>query len=300
MDWIKFGWGADFSPDFSKDENMYLDMSKLTTNTKPLLEVSTRVIQTIASTYPGPYQLMATGGIDSQAMIWCWHHSGIPFTITTFRYIGAETYAQYLNQHDTVQLEQFCDKLNIKIQYLDFNVIDFIENHMTKYASEYHCTSPQICSHMKMCEILNDNGTVLLSGNFNVDFVYNYTILGLKRYTDKTKKPIIPFFFLHDPELAGITTPKRLTHNNAYEKKIQFYRELGIPIIPQPNKQSGFEIIKDYYDSRTDLKISFKEKLRYSNKPSKRKFDIMFRYRYHDLIPYRDQLVVVNLNNNKY
>jgi hypothetical protein len=146
---------------------------------------------------------------------------------------------------------------------------------------------------MKMSEIVAD-GTTIFSGNFVDDLAYNYTILGLKRYADISGKKCIPYFFLHDSELAGFR--HKPVFGSAYEKKIQFYTSLNIPIIPQLKKQTGFEVIKDYYDTRKDLVVPPKMRIKYASMPSKRKFDLLFRYMLMEKIKYVDQVIYIRSN----
>ena len=75
-----------------------------------------------------------------------------------------------------------------------------------------------------------------------------------------------------------------------YTDRVAAVLQLGIPIISQPQKQTGFEKIKEYYDDQP-ARVNPREKLKYSNKPSKRVFDILFRYRLTDKIKYQDQIV---------
>jgi hypothetical protein len=148
---------------------------------------------------------------------------------------------------------------------------------------------------MRMSEMIS-NGTVIFSGNFVNSFpLYTLTILGLKRYADNSNRSIIPFFLLHDPELAGVlrNNPKLTAVNDYSTKKYDAYRSLEVPVIPQPGKQTGFEVIKDYYDTRKDLVVSPKIRIKYASMPSKRKFDLLFRYMLMEKIKYVDQIAYV-------
>jgi hypothetical protein len=296
MDWMKFGWGENFSPTFSPESNFHVDISNIRHSNKNLLEVSRRVITDIISKYPPPYYLMVSGGVDSQALLWCWINSGIDFTPVSVRYVGAPEYRSVLNQHDLDELNTFSTNHKLSVKYIDFDIIEFLEKDLETFAVTYQCTSPQLCTHMRISELVSD-GTVIFSGNFMRDVFYTYTILGLKRYADITKRNIIPFFLLYDRELAGLRGNNN--YERGYKEKVRFYKDLGIPIVPQTNKLTGFEVLKDYYDTRTDLVVTTKEKLKYAKKDSKRKFDILFRYRLGDKIDYQDEIVIVN-SNNKY
>jgi hypothetical protein len=299
MEWMKFGWGSSFNPEFDKYSKLYIDIANIKYTKQSLLEVSKKVIDQITSTYPEPYYLMVSGGIDSQALLWCWLNSGKKFTPISIRYIGAPEYKEVLNQHDLDELETFSAHHELNITYVDFDVINFLEKDLETYAINYQCTSPQICTHMKMSELITD-GTVIFSGNFmNNAFLYTYTILGLKRYADITKRNFIPFFFLQDNVLAGLAGSP-LEYQNDYESKVEFYKDLGVPVVPQKNKQTGFEEIKDYYDTRDDLVITTTDRLRYASRPSKRKFDIIFRYKLTEKVKYNDNITILGPTNNKY
>ena len=73
-----------------------------------------------------------------------------------------------------------------------------------------------------------------------------------------------------------------------YDIKINRFKQAGFPVIPQQNKFSGFEKIKDYYDKVPNL-VTLKDRLQYANKPSKRAFDIAFRYKLADTIGFHEK-----------
>jgi hypothetical protein len=295
MEWIKFGWGSDFNPNFNKHSNFHVDLRNIIYNNKPLLEVSSRVINEITKKYPPPYYLMVSGGMDSQLMIWCWLRANVDFIPVSVRYTGASDFKDVLNEHDLVELNTFAENNNISVQYKDFDVIHFLENDLESYAMKYQCTSPQICTYMAMSEMIQ-TGTVFFSGNFARELGYTYTILGLKRYTDISKRNFIPFFLLHDPELAGVHVPLAVKPTDYGIDKFKSYSSLGVPVVLQSKKQTGFEAIKDYYDTRKDLTVPPNIRLKYASMPSKRKFDLLFRYMLMEKIKYIDKVSYVMPN----
>ena len=287
MDWIKIGYGLEFSPVFAVDKKLYISFENMIKSSDDIVVVANRAIKKITESYPPPYTLMVSGGIDSQTMLWLWIQSRVPFNAVSFRYLDADK-TGYLNDHDLVELRKFSEIHNIDVTYKDFDILHFLENELQQVAETYQCTSPQICTHMKMSESIKD-GTIVFSGNFASDTLhYDYTIFGLKRYADLSRRNIIPFFLLHDRELAGVIQHQKKYPN--YTDRVAAVLQLGIPIISQPQKQTGFEKIKEYYDDQP-ARVNPREKLKYSNKPSKRVFDILFRYRLTDKIKYQDQIV---------
>lgn len=293
MKWIKLGWGKNCSSDFTENSTFCVDLSGIVHSEKTLLEASSECIQKITEEYPEPYYLFASGGVDSQSMIWCWMNSGKPFTVVSFRYVHDGV---AYNEHDLEQLEQFSLKYGISVEYKYFDPIEFVETQLYSYATKYQCTSPQICTHMRMSEEIKD-GTVIFSGNFSSHSQYNYTIFGIKRYTDISGRSIIPFFFLHDAELAGFTNKVNSRESyseiaDTYLHKISSLKKAEIPIMPQAQKYTGFEKIKEYYDKQKN-RVTVLDRIKFANMPSKRIFDILFRYRLTETIKYKDKILYI-------
>ena len=124
--WIKYGWGDSLKEEWSPDESLTMDytefdISKLSSDP---ISAAIEAVEEISKTYPGPYTLMCSGGVDSQAMIWAWHKAGVPFNIVSIRYISDGI---FFNQHDLVQLDEFCSKYNFTVNYKDFDLINFLK-----------------------------------------------------------------------------------------------------------------------------------------------------------------------------
>lgn len=236
------------------------------------LEAAFLAIEDITNNYPAPYTLMLSGGIDSQVMLWCWLKSGKKFDVRTVRYNDG------LNDHDIKDMSEFCRQHNLKFVLFDFDLLNFLEVEYSTYAERYRCSSPQICTHMKMCEDIV--GTTIFSGNFadTNKLSIDEAIMGMHRYSVSSGQSVIPFFFLHTPELAFSLRQSESTLK--YENRIQAYQNAGFPIIPQTKKQTGFELVKDLYDKTHAHLVTPKTKLEFFSRPSKRVFDLLLRYPY--------------------
>lgn len=306
MKWIKFGWGDSFLPSPLKSTDKFHVEFPPTNNTtleRSIVEVANEVIKKISHSYPSPYNLFVSGGVDSQTMLWLWKRSGVPFNAISIVYENPNGVTP-LNEHDLVQLKEFATIHDIPITYKEFDLINFLEHELPQYAIRYQCTSPQICTHMKMSECC-DQGTVIFSGNFKDYAPYTYTILGMKRYADMSERNVIPFFLLHDETLASYTSgisvkPREhlseIVNDWVYTSKIEILHKIGIPVIRQKTKYNGFEKVKEYYDEQ-DSKYSLVtplDRLKFVDQPSKRAFDILFRYRLTNLVKYQDQVIYIN------
>jgi len=271
------------------DKNIIDFRSQLPVKIKPL-EAAELTVQSILNNYPPPYHLMISGGVDSQAMLHSWVKFGSDFIPTSVIYNN-------FNFHDIDNIKLFYKNY---VQYINFDLLTFLELEYDTYSAKYRCSSPCISAYIKMIE--NLQGTIIFSGDPFIENKPRLTdaILGLYR-ASMDKKNLIPYFFLHTPELMysftnqGLFDKKEYIMLNDYEKKIYNYRINGFPIFPQQNKYSGFEKVKDFYDSNFRDLIAPKNRLKYANKPSKRTFDLLYRYPYEE--KYNDMDLTFLLNN---
>lgn len=260
----------------SKDgKNLEREIQIHLIDTEDCLTELIRFAREIGASHPAPFYLFASGGIDSQAMIFAWSKSGIPFTVVHVDYHG-------LNAHDRGNIVEFCESLNVPLEIKSFDLLHFLENDLDRYARTYLCASPQICTHIAFSELVE--GTKIFAGNFATGHLQGIdnTIFGLQRYATISSKSLIPFFLMQDYRVSSAAIKANIlledSHDH-YKSKCELYRSLGIPIIPQDDKQTGFEIVKEYYDQFSN-RVSSDMKLRHSALPSKRVFDQLFRNKY--------------------
>jgi hypothetical protein len=241
-------------------------------------------INRIVATYPAPYTIFATGGVDSQAVIQMWRKSGHKFNVVSVRYNNN------LNEHDLTTLREFSKQFNFDVRYIDFDIIDFLENRLEEYVLKYQCRSPQICAHMAISELVPE-GTVIFSGNIpqggRMEFVVD--LLPLYTYRDISRSTLIPFFLMEDKDIAGaylrenIKITKPYSGVSQYENKCKLYNHFGLTVIPQEDKLTGFEKLKEYYESKKHL-VNRQLRLQSMDYPSKWVFDIIFRYKWFNVI----------------
>lgn len=299
MDWIKFSWGDGSIWDYKDNQPFIIDLSNIVETDKSPIDTCIDGINEIVKIYPPPYTLFLSGGIDSQAMLYAWIKSGVPFKAVSFIYNG------FYNNHDLFMLDIVRKKFNITVKYYDVDYFYFLHNELQSYAKEYICNSPQITFHMKMSEFITE-GTTIFSGNpLNLTALtgnsgLDYTILGLYRYQLKTNRSIIPFFFCHCPKIVysfhktyvETTVPLvRQFELKKYDVKNLHYLNSGFDIIPT-KKYSGFEQYKNFYDNIPNS-ITATEKLKYQRFASKRNFDYLFRYRLFEINNYNTELRLI-------
>ena len=243
-------------------------------------------IEYITKNYPAPYTLYLSGGVDSQAMLYAWNKSGVPYK--TF----SAVYNDSLNEYDICNMREFSAQHNITINYHDFDLSSFLENEHDYYANEYRCGSPQITTFMKLAELTTE-GTVIFSGQF-IMFPKHHGRLGipdknnwgLYHYGVKSNKNIVPFFFLETPELAyafDVMTPEiqKFHTPGSYMDKVKAFQFNGFPVIEQEEGFNGFEKIKILYETNPPRQPTIQEKIsRLSTQSSNKKFDVLYRNKY--------------------
>lgn len=250
-------------------------------NRLPLYTAAKLAIESIIDSYPSPYNLMVSGGVDSQAMLYLWNKFG-----KNFKPISIVYNTDY-NLFDILDKKVIKYQHDFDIEYMNFDILSFFKGEVHEYAIEYKCSSPCINAHIKMSE--NIEGTVIFSGDFigNTNLPLSNAILGLYR-ASLTRKNLIPFFFLHTPELAyslqhHIDIQKILEDKKniqVYNRKTLLYTRNGLLVIPQPSKGTGFEKIKDYYDENFSDLVPKIDRIRFATRHSKRTFDLLLRYPY--------------------
>lgn len=245
------------------------------------LDAAHYTIEKIKENHPPPYTLYLSGGVDSQAMLWAWHSSGSKFD--TF----SAVYNDILNDYDLEELRAFSIKFNININYHNFDLLNFLEQEHETFARKYLSGSPQITTHIKLASLTKE-GTVLFSGNFmnrsGSGLTENHA--ALFRYGRIENRSIIPWFFLETKELAYGFQQYRFKNwkekfATEYDYKCYLYSVGGFPIIPQKQKYTGFEKVKDYIDNnppRSPDKTHFFN--RTTKQSSKRLFDVLYRNKY--------------------
>ncbi len=251
------------------------------TNRNPVinapLDAALLTVDYITKHYPAPYTLFLSGGIDSQAMLYSWYLSKVPFN--TF----SGVYNFDLNSHDLENLKLFSSQFNIDINFVHFDLFNFLKNEYSEYALNYRCGSPHICTYMKMSEMVS-SGTCIFSGNFILDprIFIDRNNWGLYKFAKKTNKPLVGFFFSETEELAYSFLPSIKVNQiaNQTSARIQAYQSNGFPVIPQIEKYTGFEKVKEYYDLNFPKPNYKKIETIHLKQRSTRTFDLLYRNKY--------------------
>lgn len=232
--------------------------------------------------------LCLSGGADSQAMIQCFYEAGLNFDVY------ALVFNNDLNIHDISFAREYTKKHNIKLNEVEINIHTFLTRENQDYAIKYNCYSPHFNTHFKLYNILRERGytSVVSGGNAPVQSLeldnrvswgggYGRNQLSFIKYSQISGFLCQGNFLSFYPQLAwsiSILTP--ITHymrptshitwkeklsrdEERYRDKITGYRSVGLDVIPQQTKYTGFELVKKYYEDMTGDGWTFEKRFRY-------------------------------------
>lgn len=295
MDWINFsrpGLDPSLNALLSYDPNhsCYINLKNMVVPHETVIQESIKVVKHISETRPGPYYLMASGGIDSQSMLYAWKQSKVPFKIISF------TYNQTFNEHDLIPLKLFAKQQDLEVEYRDIDHFNFLNTELKTYAEKYICASPHITFYMKFADTIKD-GTVIFSGEpiLSAGLTTNYSQLGLYRYEKFSGRSIVPYFFLYSPSFSkawydhilDIMELNKEFNLTSYSLRAFAYMTAGFPIIPT-KKLTGFENYKLFFDRHPEL-ITLQDNLKYRKKPHV--YDILYRFPLYDIHKIKETII---------
>lgn len=206
-----------------------------------------------------------SGGLDSEWVAWSLLKADRVFTPAIMRY---HANGQFLNTHDFVFAERWCDSNNISPVYFDLDVVDFFGNgKFLEYAKNYYCNSPQLCCHLWLIEqigkfvILPGDPTSAKNGEQFVlpDLkMYSYDVLFHKR--DMKGIARLHLFDEETMELGyeqmQLAQKRTLTEIDGligpkfnYHCKEVFYRLSGMDFERRPQKFTGFEQVRQWFST---------------------------------------------------
>lgn len=251
--WLKWGYdGIPNSPKTSKESVFEIQITK--TISKPVKSYHEELVdnaKSIRETYSGKFDLLFSGGIDSEVILRIYRDLGIPLNVFIFRY------ENNYNHRDVAQAIKTCDTLNVKYSLIDFNLEKFFENDAYSIWSKCYAGTSGWLPHMKMTEYL-DGIPIIGSGEpywrKQQDASWMFELdEGAKAWTvyhTTIKREVISDWYEHSPEiiLAHMNLPIiNDLINNRISGRLSSYSSKGIihkeiwPDVDLRQKLVGFE-----------------------------------------------------------
>jgi hypothetical protein len=196
------------------------------------------------------FDLLLSGGIDSEIILRIYHSLKIPINVYIFEYEN-----EY-NRRDVIQALALCEELKITPKIIHFNLKKFFENDADSIFSKIYCGSSGRLPHMKMSEYV-DNIPIYGSGEpywIKIDDTWKYEFDEDARswtvYHKTIGRNAICDWYEYSPELiiAHTKLPKiqELINNqipgkiSSNSSKILIHRDIWPNVIDRP-KMVGFE-----------------------------------------------------------
>ena len=213
-----------------------------------------------------------SGGIDSQAVCLALRDAGIKFKIAIMEFNDG------LNSHDVDSAKNFCTIKGFEYIIIPHDILSFLKNDLSLYVEKYQCPSPQITSHLRLFEILKDDhaaSSIICGGNapfiwkdiwcfgstrsqtawMTFAKIHNFTLLG--NFLSYSLDIALPIMYSTPGVTAGMTSEL------AYQNKIYGLQLAGYDVIPQKQKYTGFEKIKNHFAQITNDGWAFEKAFRY-------------------------------------
>ncbi len=212
--------------------------------------------------------LCFSGGVDSQATWQCFYEAGIDIDVYVL------VFKNDLNAQDVSNAISFADYKKFKINFIEIDILNFLSRENADYGKRYRSLSPHFNTHYKLCDILRSKGytgfvcgggtpiltanTSAWASNFNQNFLnyINYSetsgilcqgnFLGFDPYLTWAISLLTPTFVNENYNRNAVyKTEHDLFEYQRYLDKVKGYRASGFDIIPQSQKFTGFELVKN-------------------------------------------------------
>jgi hypothetical protein len=258
----------------------------------PLEHTMLKAVTSAASVVGNNPAICLSGGIDSQALLHIWHKQKIPYTAVTFDFgngFNSKELSEAQQYADSLGIPLKVIKLDV-MRFLSRDLKEFAEEYnMLSPQFAVHAYFLETIKNLGFTgAVFGGNGFSPMPDSLSFR-VSEAQLLDLEKYSEKSNFPVIPSFLNFDKDLCialSLVTPTVNDYDNGwlldpstkvkfdptirslvpnieiaaddrYNSKVQSYKSLGCKIIPQDTKKTGFEEIKDYYNSLNNTHLAF-------------------------------------------
>jgi hypothetical protein len=202
--WLSWSYdGVEFGPKTGPQSKFEFHIKKtidrpLKSHKQELLE-NTRFLR---DQFSEPFDLMFSGGLDSEIILRCYTELKIPINVFVFRYKND------YNTRDVCHALRICQELSVTPTVIDFDLEKFFENDALDIWNQMHVTKAGRLPHMKMIEYL-DNIPVMGCEppcwkfvNNSWQFELDEIEFGQLIYCKTTQRTAIIDWYGHSPEIT--------------------------------------------------------------------------------------------------
>jgi hypothetical protein len=200
----------------------------------------------IRDSFSEPFDLLFSGGGDSEVVLRCNLELGIPINVFIFRY------ENNYNLPDVTHALRICNELNVTPTIIDFNLHKFFENDAYDIWKKSYANAPGRLPHLKMLDYL-DNIPIMGDGDpvyvYDTQWLYQLNEIDHSTtcYANTIGRTMIADWYEYSPEvlISYLQTPlmQQLVngvYNNYYNNKYCVYKSIWQDIWIR-QKLVGFE-----------------------------------------------------------
>jgi hypothetical protein len=243
--------GVERGPKTSPESVWSLDFKK--TISRPIKSYKEELLlnaQALRDQFTEPFDLLLSGGVDSEVILRCYHELKIPVNVFIFQY------ENNINRQECIRALNLCNELNVTPTVIDFNLEKFFENDAYDIWKTGYFASAGRLIYLKFLEYL-DNIPVLGDGDLECFYENDNWYFQLREleyavtvYATAIGKKVIADWYHYSPEviISHMNTPivNKMLNNavpilNYSEVKYFCYKSIW-PQIEIRKKQSGWEI----------------------------------------------------------
>ena len=243
--------GVERGPKTSPDSIWSLSFKK--TITRPIKSYKEELLSNAAvlrDQFAEPFDLLLSGGVDSEVILRCYHELKIPVNVFIFRY------ENNINRQECLRALQVCSELNVIPTVIDFNLEKFFENDAYDiwktgyYASAGRLVYLKFLDYLDNIPILGDGDLECFYENNRWSFQIRELEYAVTVYSTKINRTVIADWYHYSPEviISHMETPivSKMLDNvlpmlSYSEVKYFLYKSIW-PQIEIRKKKSGWEI----------------------------------------------------------
>ena len=256
----------DWRPDYSQ-----IDLASLELTPESFKRYRIDAARQLAKSLGNKPTLAISGGVDSQAMLQSFIEAGIDVNVSTL------VFDRDLNGHDVEFAQRCANRFNLNLNIVELPVLQFLQHRLPEYTERYQCSSPQFACHNWFFEQLIAQGyTGIVAGGSawtpagNTWYWANTSARhSWLTFSQVNSVPVQGNFLASTWQMAlalgcCYTNPgeeikefsnsadefgeySRIKIEERYVDKLEAFKRFGFNVMPQANKFTGFERLKEYF-----------------------------------------------------
>jgi hypothetical protein len=273
-EWFSYYYENEVIPGVKPSTNALFKINFKKTVSRPLKTYKEELLlnaQATRDAFSEPFDLMLSGGIDSEIILKCYLELKIPINVFIFKY------EDDINIVDVTNALNICKELNVTPVVIDFNLQHFIENEAHEFwklsltNSLMRTVQMKMISYLDNIPIMGDGLCALSNTMIQENNIWKYCIserqFGQTIYCKHIDRPMLTMWYMYSPEvLLSFTNSPIIKRFEEGKLILSSFNEIKYFNLKQDwsfkirPKLTGFESLQDFkikkYISEFDKKYT--------------------------------------------